>query len=1431
MDTWTSPELVITLKLPNDINIALRYLYAAYKAKYPNSTGIMNNIQHPHDNSFPITCMVWNVQGAGSREFLSVLKEIIRINKPVVLALVETHMGGDRALKIAQVLGYNGHTRVDAQGFSGGIWVYWRSELVTIDPIIQHQQYITMEVTKVGATPWYFSAIYASPDPTRRQELWQELTDFAQHNNKPWILAGDFNETRFGWERSSSCSSTTTRSNQFNAWVEENCLIEVEFSGQSHTWSRGNSVDTWHSARLDRALCNTEWSLLFDTARVRHLPALQSDHCPLLISPNGFAPIAALNRPFRFQAAWLTHEHFSAFVKENWKSNVPLVPFLAAFSKALQAWNRDHFYNIFRRKRELMARINGIQTALACSRQSGLIKLGARLRKELDTVLQQEELLWFQKARVEWLKDGDRNTTFFHLSTIVRRWRTTITAIKNDADHWVYDKKEIQHVMVDYFSKLFMDEGTPTEYAIPSGVCTELSSTDWDNLNRPYSKCDIDFVVKNMGAMKAPGPDGFQAIFYQKNWDIVSPSVYETVLSILDGKGLPPGINETFLVLIPKVDKPERPTQFRPIGLCNVIYKIVTKAIVNRIKPLLPVVTSCTQTSFIPGRQITDNIVIVQEVLHTMKRKQSGKGYMTIKIDFEKAYDRLKWDFIRNTLEEMNFPIRMVEVIMECITSPTMRVLWNGEPSEVFQPSRGIRQGDPLSPYLFVLCMERFNQVIEEAIIQGHWKPIYASRGGPKLSNLFFADDIILFAEASSSQAQIIQDCLNRFCSASGQKVSLPKSRVYFSKNVSTADRENICAQLGMEVTEDLGTYLGMPTLTSRVTKETYGHLCEKMDRRLSGWKTKYLSLAGRITLAKSTLSALATYSMQTTKIPRTIFDELDKRTRRFVWGGSEDKKSIHLLSWETLLLPRDKGGLGIRSSRQANAAFLTKLGWRVLSEPNSLWSRVLRHKYCKGRCDIDMFTPSRNISHVWRGITENAHWINKGSAVAVGNGCATLFWDHCWVSDNCLRDLSMGPIPPEIEGATVGEMWEDNEGWKWDLFAHLLPPLILKNIAALKLTTNPELGDLRYWKGSTHGGFSIKHAMKIMREDQAIPSHPKWDIIWRLPVQQRIRVFLWLLLHERLLCNTNRVMRHLAVDPRCARCTLQQDESLLHVFRDCTAARQLWAQIGGPARSASFFSGSLQSWLLHNLNPVDPNLSEKWVICFALTLWWNWRWRNSYVFGRPNDIPVDTGAFLNTQITSTWHAFFHKPLLASSSQNGGTREIFIRWLAPPGPWIILNTDGASKNPHQLAGGGGLLRDSRGMFIRGFSASFGSCSAYKAELMAVTIGLEMAKALGITKLEVQMDNKACIEAIQNANLHGGECVHLLSTCRSLIQSEHWEVRMAHCYREGNKVADRLANMGVVQRISMMYHEAPPPDISTLLREDIMGVTTPRLVIY
>ncbi|XP_021723765.1 uncharacterized protein LOC110691155 [Chenopodium quinoa] len=459
------------MKIPNEFQWLLMLLRQAYESSLPSIPVCMeDSIPNLNPDPLPVTCMIWNVQGAGSKNFISTLRELIKVNKSDVLALVETHMGGDQAVKIASIIGYDGHVRVDAVGFSGGIWVYWKQALVTVNPISQHQQHITMEITRVGEIPWYFSAIYASPDPSKRQELWKELRDFAASRNKPWLMAGDFNDTRYPSERNKSCSETNRRSRMFNDWVEEMDLLEVEFVGAAHTWARGKSMETRQSARLDRALCNGDWAMRFDKASMRHLSAVHSDHCPLFISPNGFVPMQSLHRPFRFQATWLTHENFKDFVAEKWDKHGNLINSLAKLSTDLQHWNRDVFGNIFKQKRHLLARIAGVQKKMAVQVDRGLIKLEAKLRRDLDEILEREEVLWYQKARIEWLKNGDRNTTFFQLSTVVKRWKNKTVSLKREDGVWLHDKNEIKDHIVNYYSKLFTEEGEPSHYDLPQDI-------------------------------------------------------------------------------------------------------------------------------------------------------------------------------------------------------------------------------------------------------------------------------------------------------------------------------------------------------------------------------------------------------------------------------------------------------------------------------------------------------------------------------------------------------------------------------------------------------------------------------------------------------------------------------------------------------------------------------------------------------------------------------------------------------------------------------------------------------------------------------------------------------------------------------------------------------------------------------------------------
>jgi len=674
--------------------------------------------------------MFWNVQGAGSREFLNLLREHIHMHRPSILALVETRISRRKAQAVCDRIGYDGCFRVEAQGFQGGIWVLWNSNEIGVDVVKSHEQFVTVEVKPQNRRSWLLSVVYASPHIQLREILWQELQRFASEHQKPWLLAGDFNETTCLEERNHGGPEMIRRCTCFKHWIENNRLIDLGFSGPKYTWSRGLTGDTIKEARLDRALCNAEWRLRFQEGSVRHLIRACSDHSPLLLSTDGFAQPSSSRKPFRFHAAWVYHHQFEEFVKDNWTPHYPLVQNLSNLAAELSTWNKEVFGNLFRAKRRFWARIEGIQQRLDAEAPRYFLELDRRLRQELNQTLDQIALLWFQKARIDQIRDGDRNTKYFHMSTVIQRRFNRIDVLKDSEERWCTNSNEVKRLVVDHFKTLFSEEATgPSTFKLNTSDFPTLPTTLVQDLEKSFTTLEIQHALKEMHPLKAPGPDGFHAYFFQKYWHIVEEKVCKVVLQVLRGNHMPQGLNDTFLTLIPKVPNPERVSQFRPIGLCNVTYKLVTKFIVNKLKRVLLWLISPLQSSFIPRRQITDNVIVMQEVLHSMRRKTGTKGWMAIKLDLEKAYDRLRWEFIQETLTRMKLPKGLVAVIMNCISSYSLNILWNGEPTETFQPSRGIRQGDPLSPYLFVACMERLSQLIETYSMEGKWRAIPITGG------------------------------------------------------------------------------------------------------------------------------------------------------------------------------------------------------------------------------------------------------------------------------------------------------------------------------------------------------------------------------------------------------------------------------------------------------------------------------------------------------------------------------------------------------------------------------------------------------------------------------------------------------------------------------------------------------------------------------
>lgn len=327
-------------------------------------------------------------------------------------------------------------------------------------------------------------------------------------------------------------------------------------------------------------------------------------------------------------------------------------------------------------------------------------------------------------------------------------------ALLDNNDQWIYDDMSIQNHVIQFYSDLYSsnpqvnsDFGTVSSYPA-------IKEEDRIILEKEVTIEETKKALFSKGSYKSPGPDGYHPIFFKRQWYSIGNSIYRLVTDCFAKPSNIRELNQTLLTLIPKCDDPSRVAHLRPIALCNVSYKIVSKVIVQRLKNFLPYVIFANRSSFIAGRSTTDNILVMQEAIHSLNHLKGNKGFMFIKLDLEKTYDRLEWSFILNSLELLNIPVFIINLIYYCISSSNLSINWNGSKTEAFSASRGLRQGDPISPYLFIITLERLGHRILDLVNSGDWCPLTFGRGshGPKFSHICFADDLVFFAEANMNQ-------------------------------------------------------------------------------------------------------------------------------------------------------------------------------------------------------------------------------------------------------------------------------------------------------------------------------------------------------------------------------------------------------------------------------------------------------------------------------------------------------------------------------------------------------------------------------------------------------------------------------------------------------------------------------------------------------
>ncbi|KAL9667000.1 hypothetical protein QQ045_001345 [Rhodiola kirilowii] len=724
----------------------------------------------------------------------------------------------------------------------------------------------------------------------------------------------------------------------FQKVVTDCSLFDLGYRGGKYTYSNRRKGARECKSRLDRVLVSQDWLHEYPEAINTHMFTYSSDHKALCLQLRSRQN--SRTKVFRFENMWFQEESFQQIINTAWQnyshSQSSFEDKLMLLQKHLTSWNPSKFGNVQAKIKDLKAKLEGIsgqeRTELSIQQEHQLIS-------DLDDWLHREEILWRQRSRALWLDDGDNNTKYFHAYASSRKKLNSIT-------------------------RLF--DGTVQSHR-----------------SAPYTDQEITRAVFQLHPMKAPGKDGFNAAFYQVCWPIIKNDFIKDCLKFLNDGFLNSEANVTLISLIPKVKGATRVSDFRPISLIGTKMKVISKVIVNRLQQILNEVVSPEQCAFVPNRLITDNLLISHEVIHYIRGVTTGRRrvYGSLKLDIAKAYDTVDWVFLENVLLKLGFTEVWVHRVMQLVTSVTYSVRVNESYSDIIVPRRGIRQGYPLSTYLFILCTEYFTALLSK--YKGLWliEGIKISQRAPAVSHLLFADDSLLFFRVTQSSISWIRTILTIYGKVTGLHVNFEKSEIMLSKNASPEFIDHIRQLMGVKVVQSHTKYLGLPTVVSRCRTQTMQGIIDKMRNKTRSWQSVMLSQGGRQVLIQSVLHAIPQYWLSCFLLPEKVINQIHSMINNFWWCHSGKNKGVHWIKGDTLRLPKDEGGLGFYNFKYLNLAFLAKQCWRMLQAPDSLVGKLFKAKYFSN-CHLIDAPLTAKPSHVWRALHEALPILRFGCCV-----------------------------------------------------------------------------------------------------------------------------------------------------------------------------------------------------------------------------------------------------------------------------------------------------------------------------------------------------------------------------------------------------------------------------------------------------------------
>ncbi|XP_055814563.1 uncharacterized protein LOC129884258 [Solanum dulcamara] len=924
-----------------------------------------------------------------------------------------------------------------------------------------------------------------------------------------------------------------------------------------------------------------------------------------------------------------------------------------------------------------------------------------------------------------------------------RRKRMQIRRIQGEDGNWIEEEGGISAEAIKYYTAQFTKEEDPKDYEILNHLPRMIFEEDNVMFEAEPTEEEVKRVVFQLNSDSAGGPDGFTGVFYQTCWDIIRQDVTNMMKAFFCGAELPRFVTHTNLVLIPKKDMVNTFSDMRPISLSNFVNKFFLRLLHERLVAKVPNIISPNQAGFVKNRSIVENILLTQEIVYDI-RLRTKEANVIIKLDMKKAYDRISWLFLTKVLRHMGFSEKSIDMVYRIVSNNWYSVLVNGQQQGFFQSTRGVKQGDPLSPTLFILAAEvltrSLNALHHDMQVKGFGMPKWS----PKINHLAYADDMIMFTSADMVSLQRIMRILRKYEQTSGQKINMNKSAVYMHNKVAGDISIIVEIVTGMNRREFPFMYLGCPIYHCRRKKEFFNTLTLKIMNRLQGWKGKMLSFGGRAILIKHVLQSMPIHMLSAVNPPIGIIRQIHKMFAQFFWSNTIGGRSRHWVSWNKMCVPTTEGGLGVRSLHDVALALFCKLWWNFRTKP-SLWRDFMTNKYCKK--EHATVVQWKQGSQTWKRMLEARDLIEHQIWWQVRKG-DSLFWLDNWTGLGALYYINPGNTY-DASIQNVNEMIVQGR-WNREKLREVLAKDIVDHIIDnITIPKEERDFDRPWWILDTSGEFTIKSTWDFIRQ-----RGPKLDIyrfMWIKGMPFKISFFMWRCWKYKIPTDDVLKKMNFILVSKCWCCINPREETIHHIFLTSETAKRTWSffcKAAGIRMEGVQLQQLILKWWM---TPVTNRLKQVYAAVPSIIMWELWKRRNGIQHGHRK---INSSVIYLVIVSIQRLVQYRNPSIRTippgwtnliQMLEGGKARVKVtkvRWNLPPHGWYACNTDGASRGNPGRSAYGYCVRDAEGNLIYAKSEEIGYATSIEAEIVALLEALKYCKQQGLNNIIFQTDSQA-----------------------------------------------------------------------------------------